>query len=1056
MKSSLPAGGRHAWLAFACLTGSLALPLAAQTAAASSNQSATKEGETLVLSPFQVNSENDEGYIATNTLAGSRLNTSLFDTPASISVMTKEFLNDIGALNVAQAMEYALSGGNDIGGGNANVGATTGNGLIDNNFNFQIRGFRRATQTRDYFDTIISGDTFNLDRIDIARGPNSILFGIGGPGGIVNVTPKRARADRDINEISFVSGSWNLRRGAVDVNRPLIDGKLALRANLMMQRADAFRDFESDDQERGALALEWRPTASTTVRLNGERGHMKQNRVRPWLPWDQISVWESWGSNTVPFGTPQAPSVLGDQNYSQFQSGAGNGLPAVPPNTWGGEIRTAGHLVQPHFFIALMDGPLAGKVLYTGNSAESARWYRTSNSNGVGGYNTPRNFEDESVVPRTANFTGPGQYVDTDYATYGITIEQRLGRSLYLEAAANRSTVDLRNQTVVGFAGIQAFYDVTETLPTFDANGRYAGTIGGPSTGAFGQAFADKLGIPYVATTQGRNALNLASPVANPGLGRLLAYSEPAFNLRDVVRDDLRFSASYDLDAGRFGRHMLLAFVSRAETTSEAENFREGNVHPNRTALNHFTNVPRRLYHVDPFSANHAERGIPDPFKNPIAADKIYGLPSQVFESGFVRDNWSRSVNQIESGAFAAQSRFFSGRLVTTAGVRRDRIRIWNDTRTQSPQTGEVHALIPATFAGIDQRGDTHTLGAVFHVPRVDWLSVFANKSTNFKDQGGAQYLDDLVLRQGREIGALKGEGLDYGLKFSFFDRKVNATLARFTTEQQNQASGHQSDVFNYINAIWTTILNNGPVTIITDQNDPNGHRVGGTDTRSQRSEGYELEITANPTKNWRLTFNVSKAENAVSKLGGALGEYVERHRAEWQSKASLGYDSSRSPGNLTNAGGSNTIGALITGLDTWLAFVRAQEGQIETNIRPWNANAFTAYKFSEGRFKGLTLGGGINYRGDAILGVKPGTLAAPEVTTFKGGDYYLLNALVGYEFTLRNRTKVTLRLNVDNLFDNRDKQVLASSWNPVTTSLETFHYFFNPRSYKLSATFSF
>src|SRR5690606_7249278 len=213
-----------------------------------------------------------------------------------------------------QAMEYALSGGNDVGGGSSNVGATTGNGLVDNDFNFQIRGFRRATQTRDYFDSIISGDAFNLSRIDIARGPNSILFGIGGPGGIVNVTPKRAHFDANRIETTFVGGSYNLFRAALDVNYAGND-RVAVRANVMAQTADGYRDFESDDQERGALALTWRATDSTTVRLNAEGGHMKQNKVRPWLPWDGISQWDAWGRHFVEFGTPQAPSVLGDDRY---------------------------------------------------------------------------------------------------------------------------------------------------------------------------------------------------------------------------------------------------------------------------------------------------------------------------------------------------------------------------------------------------------------------------------------------------------------------------------------------------------------------------------------------------------------------------------------------------------------------------------------------------------------------------------------------------------------------------------------------------------------------
>ncbi|TVR45752.1 MAG: hypothetical protein EA425_17770, partial [Puniceicoccaceae bacterium] len=508
-----------------------------------------EDADLYILSPFEVSFDRDTGYVATNTLAGSRLNTSLFDTPASISVMTKDFLEDIGATNVTQAMEYALSAGNDIGGGSANVGATTGNGLIDNDFNFTIRGFRRATQTRDFFETIISGDVFNLERIDIARGPNSILFGIGGPGGIVNITPKRARPGNDFGEVSVITGSWGLRRGAVDVNRGLADGRFGVRANLMIQEAGGYRDFASDDQKRGALAMTWRATDSTTIRFSGEMGSMTQNRVRPWMPWDNISQWEAWGSNFIEFGTPQAPTELGDNRYAQFQSGAGNGLPPLPPDPfWGGEIRSAGHLIQGHFLVALMDGPLAGKVLYSGNSAENARYYRTSSGSNVGGYNSPRNFEDESVFPRRGNITGPGQRVETDYHTIGLVVEQRIGRDLFFEAAANRTTVDRLNQQVVGFAGIGIMYDVTTTLPVFTPDGRYDATIGGPTVGAFGSGFADKLGIPYVETTQGRNALNLNQSIPNPHVGDLLVFSEPSYSDRKTVRDDVRVSGSYQLD----------------------------------------------------------------------------------------------------------------------------------------------------------------------------------------------------------------------------------------------------------------------------------------------------------------------------------------------------------------------------------------------------------------------------------------------------------------------------------------------------------------------------
>ncbi len=1007
----------------------------------------------VVLSPFEVRTEEDRGYIATNTLAGSRLNTSLKNTPASISVLTKDFLDDIGALNVNQAMEFALSAGNDIGGGNSNVGASTGNGLIDNDFNFQIRGYRRATQTRDYFNTIISADTFNLDRVDIARGPNSILFGIGGPGGIVNVTPKRARLDRSIDDVTLHFGSWNLYRGALDFNRELVDDKLAARVNLMAQRADGYRDFESDDQERGALALTWKPFESTTVRFSGEMGHMKQNKVRPWMPWDQITQWEAMGSHYVDFGTPQAPSVLGDQDYAQFQSGNGNGFPAKPAHPfYGGEIKTAGHIVNGTGRIFFTDGPLAGKVLYTGTSAENARFYRSSSGAGVSGYNSPTAWEDESIFPRTGNITGPGQFVEFDYYNAGVFIEQRIGQDFFIEAAVNRSHVERLNRQVVGFAGISIMYDVTSTLPTFTNDMRYNATVGGPN----GAAFANKLGIPYSATTQGQNALNFNESIRNPYAGTLMAYAEPTYSEMETTRDDARVSANYNLDLGRFGRHMLLGFVSRSETENESEGFQEGNVHPQRLSANHFTDVPRRVSHILPFSPNLSERGLPDPWANKIGPTNLYGRPNEFYESGFVRNSWSKSKNRIDSAALATHSQFFDGHLVTTAGVRRDRIKVWSHTNVRDPQTTEIIAINPRPERpGLDQTGDTHTVGAVFHIPRMEWLGVFANKSTNFQDQGGQSLLEDEDLRVGRTLGPLEGKGLDYGLKLSLLDNKINATLTRFTVDLENQASGHQSDVFNYINAIWTTLLNGGPTGTLTDQNDPNGHRVGGTDTRSQKSEGYELEVTANPTPNWRVSFNISKAENEISQLGGALSAYIEKHRSVWQQNAGLNYDIARAPGNLTNAGGTNTIGALITGLDNWLAFVKSQEGQIETNIRPWNANLFTAYRFSTGPMKGLTIGGGANYRGDAILGVKPATLANPVNEVFKGRDYFNFTGMLGYEFQLRN-VGVRLQLNIDNLLNNDDKQVVASAWNPVIEGLQTYEAIPLPRSYRLSATFSF
>ncbi len=1042
------------------LFSTLAAWLVASTAV-DAQTAAPKEDATVLLSPFEVRTDKDTGYIATNTLAGSRLNTRLVDTPASISVMTKDFLNDIGALDVKQAMEYALSAGNDIGGGGSQLGASTGNGLVGNEFNFQIRGYRSATLTRDYFPTLLDADAFNIERVEVARGPNSLLFGIGGPGGIVNSTPKRADPDRNFGEIALRAGSWGLRRAAIDVNRRLLNGRLGLRLNAVHQDADGFHDFQADNRRRAALAATWRPTDATTVRAGGELGHLHQNRVRPWSAGDSCGQWAANGRRMFAFGTPESPagnlapgsSGVVDENYSQVFSSAGtgapvNGLPARPDldGILGIEQRSG----TTGTYNLFMDGPLAGKTLYLGTRAQGARYYRTSAGYGnAAGFNTPFPVRDESIYPRHANIAGPGQYSETDYYSAGVAIEHRIGRSLFLEAAVNRTQRDLLNRTVLGFSAISVQYDITSLLPTFRSDFTYNATPGGPTT-----------------TGQGVGALNFAQHVANPLAGQMLVLYNPSYSKQSNELDDLRLSASYKLGLGRAGQHTFLAFASRALTETHRRDYATGNVDPARTAANHFTNVPTRVRHVDVFSPNLADRGIPDPWNDPApASNVIYGAPNERFTPGFVLNGRSHSRNRIDSAAVALHSTFFKGNLITTAGGRRDRIRVYNDgPLIRDPATQAVTGLTPATVAGVNVAGNTYSLGAVLHLPWVRGLSAVGNKSTNFRDQSGAQRFEDLEVRRSLALGPLEGEGRDYGFKLGLLDGRLNATLTRFEVAQRNAAAGTDGNVTSYINAIWTTIQNGGPNTIQTDVQNPTGHRVGGSDTRTQESSGYELELTANLSRGWRATFNVSHSENVVAGLGESVGAYVEKHRAEWLTHRALNYNTSAAPGFLNNAGGSNSIGALVTGLDGILAFVRSGNNQTEVNIRPWNANGFTAYRFSEGRLRGLTVGGGVNYRGKAVVGVKAplnATQADQSVQVFMGNAYYLVNGMLAYDLKLRANYSLRLQLNVENLLDNDELQVLSSNYGisqpPFNTgTINKWYYHFEPRRYSFSMTFRF
>lgn len=1001
------------------LAGFIALVFApfnqAGAAEAADNQTArlsSGEESAVVLSPFEVRTDKDVGYVAANSLAGSRMNAALQDTPASISVMTREFLDDIGAVNVTKAMEYATAGGNDIGSGD--VGGTTGNYLIEKDYNFMIRGYREVQLTRDFFPTTLDGDSFNLDRIDISRGPNSILFGVGGAGGIVNFTPKRAETNRNASELLLRLASWDSTREAIDVNQVLLKERLAVRLNLMNQYAGGYQDFVTDNQKRGALALTWRPTDTTTIRVDTEFGKLHQNRARPWLPFEQVSNWRDNGQFYFPYGTPQYPSTPADNNFTQWSN-----LP-------GGStlLRTAGYIIGTT--PAFTDGPLAGEVVWARTSAQGGRYYRTSFGYGATGFNSAFNFPDGSL-PRTLNISGSGAFVEKKYGTIGATIEQKLAPDLYLQAAVNHSNNRQLNRIPMGFASIALALDVTTTVPSFNADRSYNAT--GPQPG------------------QGTGALNFNVSIPNPYVGSYLAMYHPYYVKSDFVNDDYRLSLTYHLDLGVAGNHNFLAFASRSEADREDRSYTERNVDPNRPAgpnsrYDSSSNFSVRVSHIDPFSGSLTERGVPDPWTHPLPSGPIFGDPAHSFTDGWINDDWEKSKSTINTLALAMQSGFLKNSLVTTAGVRRDKLKI-NNYDGNWDDLGVAMAPTPSSTGVVNESATTYTLGAVYRLPVLKGVSIFANKSTNFQDQPG----DVLFGDEGQQspVGPIKGDGRDYGFKFDFLDNRINATLAWFKVDEANVASGFDGNIYNYTSAIWRTIANGGPNGDLTDT-----HKAGGDDTRAQVSKGVELEVTANPTKNWRVTFNITKATNVLSGLDTHVLAYVNAHRTEWQSHSALAYDTGQSPGYLSNAGGTNTIGALITGLDELIAVDKQQEGQIETNLRQWNANAFTAYHFDSGFLNGLTVGGGVNYRGPEILGRNPNTHEM-----FSGHPYYLVNGMLGYDFKWK-KVNVRVQLNADNLFNNKDQQVLASAWNSTTNTLNRFYYYFLPRNYSLTTTVRF
>lgn len=398
-----------------------------------------EDDRTVVLSPFEVRTEKDVGYLAQSTLAGSRLNTNLKDVGAAVSVITLEFLRDVGVTNMRDLILFQNNAVPEFGDSASNFNA---NPLIGNaEWQLRIRGLP-ASYARNYFVWQTPTDFYNVDRIDQSRGPNSILFGFGSAGGIVNTTTKQATFGAALTDVALQVGSYDRYRGELDVNRVLVKDVLALRVNLVAEDANGWREFETYETQRGHVAATWRPTRNSTVRAEFEAGDVRDNVARPWLMIDQSAAWRDAGRPT--YAAPQWSSTIVNQTWSE-------------------------HLV------------------YIENNNTLADWKNLpfSYSSTAGWAHLAMTPENLALIPIRSNPGGPAARRDTDYHTYTAIYENRLTEDFTVEAAFNHQTNDFLgfdpnagNLTRYGYLGdaTELWGDASTVTPTGDPN-PYAGQL---------------------------------------------------------------------------------------------------------------------------------------------------------------------------------------------------------------------------------------------------------------------------------------------------------------------------------------------------------------------------------------------------------------------------------------------------------------------------------------------------------------------------------------------------------------------------------------------------
>lgn len=178
------------------------LPLVAQT-------ESDKE-ETFDLPEFEVSTTQDEGYYVSNTTAGTRIDEEIRNIPMSIQSISREFLDDTGAISLEEAVEYSAGIQNS---GTSNVGEA---GLDDDrSSNYKIRGMITGNSLRDGSWRFYKVDGTIIERVEVVRGPSSLLYGIGSFNGIINTMTKKPLFKNE-TRIDARWGNMGFMRGEID------------------------------------------------------------------------------------------------------------------------------------------------------------------------------------------------------------------------------------------------------------------------------------------------------------------------------------------------------------------------------------------------------------------------------------------------------------------------------------------------------------------------------------------------------------------------------------------------------------------------------------------------------------------------------------------------------------------------------------------------------------------------------------------------------------------------------------------------------------------------
>jgi hypothetical protein len=842
------------------------------------------EEKVLVLSPFQVTASNT-GYFSSNTMSGTRLNSKIEDLGQSITVMTKEQMLDFAMLDINDVFDHMAS----TEGTNSysefvtdRTGAVVDNVSLNPNNANRVRGIGNANIAFNNIATTgrVPVDPLWMDSLELSRGPNANIFGLGNASGTVNQVPATANLTRDFTKAELRVDSYGGWRGSVDVNRMVFDNKLAVRASYAYQHTGFVRKPSGEDARRLSFQVKYQPFKNTTVAASWY-GY-KNASVRPnfTTPRDYFTAWIRAGK---PMWNPATRLVTFADGRTM---GNGNVIGSSTPYSSTPTIFTGGAESRSPFRI--------------GAPGENPYWTMARYTSGALATSDPFG----------ATATGIGLLTMGPSDTYTAT-QQPLYNSV-ARPIADKSIYDWEEINLAGNS--KAWDDVDTYLAQVDqvflntARQTLAAQV------TYMREDAKRLenqpmGPASVNSNVGQlqpdvNSHNLDG-TPNPYAGRpYLRSSEPYLRDRPLLWNTTRAQAAYRIDFTEddgltkwLGTQQVLGYYEYKNQQSRQYQYRHtalgtdkgwqqkyantllgtqtvSNIDP-RYLING-TSIPpsnyQRLneqYYVGStpgggieYAPNYFPEGISLPFVWGPSADAMIRDVSPVGWSPAPGGGLHNTNTVVKTSGVLLQSTFLNGKLVGTFGLRTDKVldrnapfatltpdlrqydfmmsSRWNEGWRAAEGDTKSVSLVARPFKdlrSLKSRAESGSGPGRFFAEAVTGLALTYNKSDNFIAQGPAY---DLFLNQ---LPNQTGTSKDIGFWLTLLEGRLSIRYTNFDTKQLNLRNGDISTMAQRILRYEGFVANDAWNLRKQTTAWLNGLGTGGTATNAQIAAAIKMPL---------------------------------------------------------------------------------------------------------------------------------------------------------------------------------------------------------------------